>query len=249
MSKLEVTQEAGVRFLQFDNHWIQGAMRVSHPWALELGYTRVMMFGLLLRARASWPQAVLQIGLGAGSITRFFYRYLPDARLVVVELDPRVVMTAWDCFLLPAESRRLKIELEDGYRYMAATNSRFDWIMVDGFKADARTGRLNSPTFFRRCRERLADGGLLVVNLLGRPVEVKKSIERIGRAFSRRVLVLPRYEDNTIVLAATGAEVDINFEVLRRRAQRLRVATGLNLMPTVARFAKAAGRGGGGITL
>lgn len=249
MSTFEVTQEAGVRFLQFDDHWIQGAMRVSRPWALELGYTRLMMFGLLLRPRVSRPRTVLQIGLGAGSITRFLYRYRPGARLVVVEIDPRVVMTAWDCFLLPAESRRLKIELEDGYQYMSATNSRFDWIMVDGFKADARTGRLNSPTFFRRCRERLSDGGLLVVNLLGRPVTVKKGIERIGRAFSRRVLVLPRYEDNTIVLAATGAGVDINFEVFRRRAQRLRGATGLNLMPTVARLAKARGLSGGGMTL
>ena len=249
MSTLEVTQEAGVRFLQFDNHWIQGAMRVSRPWALELGYTRLMMFGLLLHAEGAWPRAVLQIGLGAGSITRFLYRYRPYARLVVVEIDPRVVMTAWDCFLLPAESRRLKIELEDGYQYMSATNSRFDWIMVDGFKADARTGRLNSLAFFRHCRERLADGGLLVVNLLGPPVEVKKGIERIGRAFSRRVLVLPRYEDNTIVLAATGAEVDITFEVLCRRAQRLRRATGLNLLPAVARLVKVLGRDSDGMKI
>src|SRR6185369_10692686 len=104
MPGISITQEAGVRYLQFGAHWIQGAMRVNRPWALELEYTRDMMFPLLLRRRSSWPRSVLLIGLGAGSLTKFAYRHMKRARLEVVEIEPQVVMAAWQFFGLPAES-------------------------------------------------------------------------------------------------------------------------------------------------
>src|SRR3954468_12052323 len=45
---IEVSEEAGVRYLHFGSSWIRGAMRLGRPWALELGYTRDMMVSLLL---------------------------------------------------------------------------------------------------------------------------------------------------------------------------------------------------------
>jgi 16S rRNA A1518/A1519 N6-dimethyltransferase RsmA/KsgA/DIM1 with predicted DNA glycosylase/AP lyase activity len=33
---------------------------------------------------------VLQIGLGAASVTKFLHRHRPQAKLTVVEIDPRV---------------------------------------------------------------------------------------------------------------------------------------------------------------
>ena len=52
-TSIEISEERGVRYLHFGSHWIQGAMRVARPWALELEYTRDMMLALLLRpARA-----------------------------------------------------------------------------------------------------------------------------------------------------------------------------------------------------
>jgi hypothetical protein len=43
-------RSAGVRSLHFGSHWIQGAMRIARPYALELDYTRDMMLALLLRS-------------------------------------------------------------------------------------------------------------------------------------------------------------------------------------------------------
>src|SRR5258706_3756999 len=131
MSSIRITHEAGVRYLQFHSHWIQGAMRLAHPWALELDYTRGMMVALLMDPDRGWPRSVLQVGLGAGSITKFLHRYFPGAKLEVVELDPEVVLNAWQFFGLPQESARLRIELGDGYRYMATTRKRFDLIVLD----------------------------------------------------------------------------------------------------------------------
>ena len=63
---IHISEEAGVRYLHFSSDWVQGAMRIARPWALELDYTREMMTALLLRPDADWPRSALLIGLGAG---------------------------------------------------------------------------------------------------------------------------------------------------------------------------------------
>ena len=53
---IEISEAAGVRQLHFGSEWIQGAMRIARPWALELEYTREMMSALLLQTRPAWPK-------------------------------------------------------------------------------------------------------------------------------------------------------------------------------------------------
>ena len=48
-TSIDISEEAGVRYLHFGSRWIQGAMRMARPWSLELEYTRDMMMALLLR--------------------------------------------------------------------------------------------------------------------------------------------------------------------------------------------------------
>ena len=80
---IEISEAKGVRFLHFGSPWVQGAMRIARPWALELEYTRDMMFPLLLK-RENWPKRVLMIGMGSASLLKFLYRYRPAAHLTVV---------------------------------------------------------------------------------------------------------------------------------------------------------------------
>ncbi len=232
MPSIQIDEDEGVRYLQFGAHWIQGAMRIKRPWALELEYSRDMMFALLLRG-GGWPRRILQIGLGAGSLAKFLFRYRPKARIEVVEIDPEVIMTAWQYFKLPEESRRLRIEIGDGYRYVADCRQRFDLILLDGFDAKAEAGRMDSPAFYRYCRARLAPNGILVANLIGKRRRPVESIERIRKVFDGRVLALPPNEANTIVIAPIGSPIRTSIEQLRSSARQLRSATGLNLLPTV----------------
>jgi spermidine synthase len=233
---IRINEERGVRYLQFSPHWIQGAMRLSRPWSLELDYTRAMMMALLLGQDRGWPSSVLQIGLGAASITRFLHRHLRRAKLEVVEIDPEVVVNAWQFFGLPEESARLNIEIGDGYEYIARTRRRFDLIVVDGFDANGRAGRLHSLPFYRMSRARLAAGGMMVTNLLSRGKHANPSANPIRDAFDGRVLVLPPCDANTVVVAKTGAPVRIPIERLRARASKLKSRTGLNLLPTLSRL-------------
>jgi spermidine synthase len=241
MASIETSEEDGVRYLHFGSHWVQGAMRTPRPWALELEYTREMMVPLLLRAEEpEWPRSVLQVGLGAASVTRFLHRHRPGALLTVVEIAPAVVATARQSFKLPDDPARLAIEIADGCDFMAADGPRFDFILIDGFDARGRAGRLDAVPFYRHCMGRLTRQGMLAVNLLDRRKGVAASVERIREVFDRRVLVLPAGEQgNTIVLAARGKAIREPFDDLRDYARALKEETGLNLLPTLARLVEA----------
>jgi len=240
---IEIREEAGVRSLHFGSHWIQGAMRIARPYALELEYTRAMMLALLLRPGRRWPRQVLQIGLGAASLTKFLYRHRPRAALTVAEIEPAVVAAARQFFKLPDDPGRLTIDIADGHDYVAQSAREFDLILVDGFDAKGRSGMLDMLPFYCNARARLSAEGLLVANLLTRTRGITASLDRIRVAFDGRARPLPACGGgNTIVVAATGDPIDIPLADLAAAARALKRDTGLNLLPTLARLA-AAGTG------
>jgi len=242
--RVTVREEGGVRFLHLGSEWVQGAMRIARPWALELEYTRELMFALLLRP-SGWPRSVLQVGLGAASLTRFLHRFRPRSRLVVVEIAPAVVAAARQSFKLPDDRARLRIHIGDGYEYMASHERRFDLIVVDGFDEEGHTGMLESLPFYASCAARLEEGGLLVANLVDRRRgSVTASAGRLAQAFADRVLVLPRGVDgNTIAVASASAHRRVSLATLRNRAAKLKEDTGLDLAPTLARLTRKLGEG------
>lgn len=234
---VDISEEAGVRYLHFGSDWVQGAMRIARPWSLELAYTREMMAGLLLRDDLRWPGSALLVGLGAGSLAKFIYRNLPECRSTVVEINPRVEFVARQYFRLPDDPARLSVVIGDGADYMLAGDRRFDYILVDGFDPDARAGVLDTLPFYQACRARLSDRGLLAVNLLGRSKGFAASVERLEAAFDGRVAVFPSSDSgNTIAFATGGEPVEITLEALRENALQLRKASGLDLRSTISRL-------------
>jgi spermidine synthase len=248
LPKIEISEERGVRYLHFGSPWVQGAMRIARPYALELEYTRDLMLPLLLHGDG-WPASVLQIGLGTASITKFLWRHRPEARLTVVEISEQVVMAAYQYFRLPEPSRTLQVELADGYDYVSKATRKFDFIVVDGFDEKGRAGMLDTLPFYVHCRARLSRRGLLAVNLVGRTRGVRPSVDRLRDAFDDRVLVVaPSEAGNIVAIAAAGDAVDENWDELRARATALKAASGLNLLPGLAR-ARLTARGRDGIRL
>jgi spermidine synthase len=234
---IDISEESGVRYLHFGSEWVQGAMRIARPWNLELEYTQEMMAALLLRDA---PQKVLLIGLGAASLTKFLYRNLPLAHLTIVEIEPAVVAAARQFFKLPEDPNRISLIIGDGAHYMLNHEKTFDLILVDGFDENARPGELDTLPFYQACRGRLSDSGILAVNLLARSRSLESSMVRISTAFEDRALVFPSCESgNAIAFAATGDRVEIPFDDLKENALELKMTTGLNLLPTLARLAQA----------
>jgi len=247
---IEISEEAGVRSLHFGSHWIQGAMRMRSPYALELAYTREMMAGLLLRDEADWPERALLIGLGAGSLAKFLHRHLPQTTLTLVEIDPRIPAIARRHFHLPEDPRRLKIVIADGADYVSARRRKFDLVLIDGFGANARPGRLDTVEFYADCAGLLKPSGLLVCNLLGHSRGFAASVARIAKAFAGRSMVFPSCDSgNAIAIGVSGEPVDLTLAEMKGRALALRAATGLDLRPTIARLQQAHTLAGGALRI
>jgi spermidine synthase len=237
---IDISEQAGVRYLHFGSTWVQGAMRIARPWNLELEYTREMMASLLLRDERHWPRKILLIGLGAASLTKFLYRYRPLAHLTIVEIEPAVVAAARQYFKLPEDDKRIHLVMGDGAEFVLSTNKKFDLILVDGFNEHAHPGELNTLPFYQACRSRLSDEGVMAVNLLGLCRGVMGGFAHILNAFDDRALMFPSCESgNTIAFAAEGEAVNISFDDLKDNAQILKEETGLNLLPTLTRLAQA----------
>jgi spermidine synthase len=234
---IDIREEAGVRTLHFGSDWIQGAMRIARPWHLELDYTREMMASLLLRDDSRFPRRVLLVGLGAASLTKFLYRNYPLAKLTVVEIEPDVVAAARQFFKLPEDPMRLRIVIGDGAEFIAGCEQQYDLILVDGFDDNAHPGVLDTLPFYQMCRAHLNSNGIMAVNLLGLSRGFKTSLARILEAFDGRALAFPSCDNgNVIAFAAEGEPVCITLGDLKEQARELKAATGLNLLPTLARL-------------
>jgi spermidine synthase len=244
-----ISEDAGVRYLHFGSEWIQGAMRVRRPNALELDYTRDMMAGLLLH-EAPWPRSALLIGLGAGSLAKFIYHQYPKTKITVIEIDPQIELVAHLHFKLPDDPSRLHVVIGDGAEYMLASGKQFDYILVDGFDKNAHAGVLDTLPFYQACRARLSSSGLLAVNLLSHNKGCQASARRIDKAFDGRSLLFPAcIGGNTIAFATAGEVIDLTLDELRRRAGKLKDESSLNLLPTMTRLKQTASLPLGHLTL
>ncbi len=247
---IDISEEAGVRYLHFGSLWIQGAMRIARPWHLELDYTKEMMASLLLREGARFPRRVLLIGLGAASLTKFLYRHYPLSQLTVVEIEPAVVAAARQFFKLPEDPLRLNIVIDDGANFVQEYQKQFDLILVDGFDEDARAGGLDTAPFYENCYARLNENGIMAVNLLGRSRGYKASFERICAAFEDRALAFPSCDSgNVIAFAARGKPIKITLDDMKDDAESLKNKTGLDLRPTITRIEQARTCKGGVLTI
>lgn len=214
---LTVSEERGVRTLHVGGEAIQSSMRLSAPFALELDYTRCMTAFLLFHPR---PRRALKIGLGGGSLVKFFWRQLPGMRTRVVELDERVVAVARAQFHLPPDDARLRVEIGDGAE--ALEPQCCDLLVVDAFADEHPPAALVSQAFFDAAWLALEEPGAMVMNFMDDDPQLDERLQRIERAFGGTVLALPAlYDPNVIVIALKGAPRAIGWDALHSRARAL----------------------------
>lgn len=220
---LVVSEERGVRHLHVGGEAIQSAMRLSDPWALELDYTRCMMSFLLFHPD---PRRALMIGLGGGSLAKFFHRRLPGLRTHVVEYDERVIAAARSLFHVPGDDARLRVEHGDGIEALAPECC--DLLVVDGFEDEAASPALVSQAFFDAAWCALEAPGVLVMNFMDDDRELDRHLRRLEQAFGGAVLAFQALRDpNVVVLALKGGPASVEWRALRIRAGMLEKKYGL----------------------
>jgi spermidine synthase len=200
-----MSEADGVRYLHLGTPWVQGAMRIRSPQALELEYIQRMMAWMLFRPEDQVAKGhAVQLGLGAAAITRYCHGVL-RMRTTAVELNPTVISACRLWFRLPDDGARLQVLQADAAAFAAdpAHAATADVLCVDLYDHDAASPVLDSAAFYLDCHRLLADGGVMSVNLFGRDASFERSTQRIAAAFGEAQLrtLRPTREGNTIVVA------------------------------------------------
>jgi spermidine synthase len=230
LPEVTLSEADGVRYLHLDTPWIQGAMRIAKPQAIELDYVQRMMAWMLWRPQAQVAAGhAVQLGLGAGAITRFCHQVL-RMRTTVVEVNPRVIAANRLWFHLPADDARLSVVQDDAGRWVndAAQLQTVQSLCIDLYDHEAAAPVLDDEAFYRRCHGVLDDGGVMSVNLFGRDARFAESAARIAAAFgSDQVWRLqPTREGNSVVIATRNVTVP-DRDTLTARAAHIQTRYGL----------------------
>ena len=202
-----VSEADGVRYLHLGTPWVQGAMRIRKPLAIELEYVQRMMVWMLLRPSDELGEGhAVQLGLGAGAITRYCHGVL-HMRTTAIELNDEVIGIGRAYFRLETSARLKLIETDAGEWVADPQNAASaDVLCVDLYDHDAASPVLDTDAFYADCHRVLKAGGAMTVNLFGRDASFERSAQRIAAAFGAEcVLSLrPTREGNTVVVAWKG---------------------------------------------
>jgi spermidine synthase len=181
-----ILEQQDRRLLFFTMSNVQSTMRFDSPNALVERYLRKMMAFLLFVPR---PAHIAILGLGGGSLTKFCYRYLPNTRLTVVELNAEVLALRNE-FLVPGDDERLQVVHGDAEHHVRTCTDEMDVILVDAFDADGIAPSLANPAFYENARDRLGASGVFVMNLNGDTARYGATVRGALAAFGDRALLL-----------------------------------------------------------
>ncbi len=203
------SDEGPIRHLHLDSIWIQGSMSIDAPQVLVHQYIQRMMAWLLFVEPASVPgRRAMQLGLGAGSLTKFCYKVL-RMHTVAVEINPKVLVACRGWFKLPADNARMQVILADAAREIRDPKwwGTIDALQIDLYDHDAAAPVLDSKAFYADCRRLLTEDGCLTVNLFGRASSFERSLEKLAEVFGRDAIwpFKATREGNTVVLAQRKA--------------------------------------------
>mgnify|MGYP000747641833 FL=1 len=205
LPEVSVSDDGEVRHLHLGTPWIQGSMRVAEPFEIELQYVQRMMAWLLFVEPASVTKRhAMQLGLGAGAITKFCHKKLRLCT-TAIELNPQVLAVCRQWFKLPPDGPKLRVVLADAAEEIRNPmwQGTVDALAVDLYDHEAAAPVLDSPDFYADCRALLTEDGCMTVNLFGRASSFERSLKSMASAFGEDALwaFKPTREGNTVVLA------------------------------------------------
>ncbi len=153
-------------------------------------------------ALAKPPQRVAILGNAAGTTSRAYEEFFPSTRVDGVEIDSELSDIGRRYFEM--DNPRLRLFHEDARPFLRRTDERYDVISVDAYRQPYIPFYLATREFFELCRDRLAPGGVLIVNA-GHP-EGQDDLEKVLTATMAEVFpsVLrdPIEDTNTLIVAA-----------------------------------------------
>ena len=194
-------------------------MRMDDPYALEFEYIQQMMMWVLFNQA---PGHIVQLGLGAASLTKFCYKHFARSKITAVELNAEVIAICREAFYLPRDDKRLQVLCLDAMEYVMdpRNHSTVDILQVDLYDAQAEKPAMDSPEFYQACADCLTPEGMMTVNLFCDAPDHAQNIEAMEQSFEA-VAWLTEVHDSNIVAIAFKKALSIDFEKLYARAESI----------------------------
>ena len=167
------------------------------------------------------PERIAILGNAAGTTARSYGEYLPETQIDGVEIDPELEEVGNRYFDM-GSNENLTVHSEDARPWLRRSQGGYDAIFVDAYRQPYIPFYLATEEFFALVRERLAPGGVVVVNA-GHP-EGNDDLEKVlGRTMSAafpNVMRDPIEPTNTLLV---GSEGNLSADAIRTGTKRLPV--------------------------
>ena len=224
------SEHGSVRYLHLGSEWVQGSMRLDSPFDIHLEYVQRMMAWLLFMETSSVPERhSMQLGLGAGSLTKFCFKKL-KIKTTAIEINPQVIAACKLWFKVPNDTKLLSVILGDAEEVVSHElwRGKIDALQVDLYDQEAAAPVLDSYDFYANCKILLTEDGVMSVNLFGKDSHFDQSLAKIQDAFKGGKVwcFKPTKEGNTVVLAQKTSVHHPPSELISR-AEHIRAQWGL----------------------
>jgi len=188
---LELNEGQAVHSLYRPGSYLTGDYWDGHLW-------------LPFAARQGAPRRIAILGNAGGTVARAYGRYFPRTEVDAVEIDGE--LTELGRRYLDLRNPRMRVFAEDARPWLERSAGGYDAIMVDAYRQPYIPFYLTTREFFELTRERLAPGGVAIVNV-GHP-ENSDELERVLGATMAAVFPTvvrdPIEPTNTLLVAGEG---------------------------------------------
>jgi predicted membrane-bound spermidine synthase len=141
--------------------YTESVANLLDPDDLPLRYAQVMT---IATAYPAAPKNILMLGLGGGSIATYLGRFMPDAAITTVEIDPGVISAAKNYFGL-RESERMRYRAGDGRVFLNRSGELYDLILLDAYRGGYVPFHLLTREFYALVKRKLTPGGAAAFNV------------------------------------------------------------------------------------
>jgi spermidine synthase len=198
--------------------YTESVANLLDPDDLPLRYAQVMTIATIY---PETPRKVLMLGLGGGSISTYLGRFMPEALITTVEIDPGVITAAKTYFGL-RETERMRYRAGDGRVFLTRSSELYDLILLDAYRGGYVPFHLLTREFYALVKARLAPGGAAAFNVHDGTKLYASTVKTLGEVFPALDLY-PTGRGEVIAVAATSA---LDKDTLESRAATLQVRHG-----------------------
>lgn len=208
--------------------YTESVSNLLDPDDLPLRYAQVMTIAAIYPETA---RKILMLGLGGGSISTYLGRFMPEAAITTVEIDPDVITAAKTYFGL-RETERMRYRAGDGRVFLTRNDELYDLILLDAYRGGYVPFHLLTREFYTLVKQRLTPGGAAAFNVHDGSKLYASTVKTLGEVFA----ALDLYPSGVGEVIAVASASPLDPRTLERRAATLQERHGFRFpLPQILR--------------